>query len=81
MELWNLQGLQEGVGFTLGANGGGGTVAGQNFGFIGEGQQARLDGVDDLAKVAAGQVGAADAAGKQRVPRDEQFERDKVQTN
>ena len=47
----------------------------------GKRQQAGLDGVDDLVEVAAGQVGAADAAGKERVAGDEKLERGKMQAD
>src|SRR5271165_678056 len=40
-----------------------------------------MDGVDDLPVVAAWQVGAADAACKERVSGDEEFERSKVQAD
>ena len=40
-----------------------------------------MDGVDDLVKIAAGQVGAADASGKERVACDEKLERNKVQAD
>ena len=56
-------------------------MTGQDFGFIGECQQSGFDGVDDLVEVAAGQVGPANAAGKKRVPGDQQLERGKVQTD
>ena len=63
-KLWNLHCAQEGVAFTLGADGGDGSVAREYFGFVREGQQAGLDGVDDLIEVSAGEVGSADAAGE-----------------
>ena len=74
-------GAQERIAPALCADGGRGAVAGQNLGFVGQSQQAGLDGVDDLAGVAAGQVGAADAAGKERVAGDEQLERGKVEAD
>ena len=81
MEFSGLRGTEEGIAFALAADGGGGAVAGEHFGFVGQGQQAGLDGVDDLAGVAAGQVSAADAAGKERVAGDEQLERGKVEAD
>ncbi len=63
------------------ADGGCRTVAGEDMGFIGEGQQTGVDRVDDLAGVAAGQVGAADASGKKRIAGDEHLERGKVEAD
>lgn len=42
-------------------------MARDNFGAFREGEQARLDGFEDLVVVAAGQVGSSDAAGKEGV--------------
>jgi len=54
-------------------------VAGQNFGFIWEREQAVLDGIENLVRVAAGEVGAADAACEEGVAGDEQAERGEVE--
>ena len=45
---------QEGVGAALLADGGGGTVAGEDSGFIRQGQQTGVNGVDDLAELPPG---------------------------
>ena len=57
------------------ADGGDGAVTGNDSGFVGQSEQAGVDGVDDLLGIAAGQVGAADAAGEERVAGDDHFER------
>ena len=56
-------------------------MAGLDFGFDGQGEKPGADGVDDLIEVATGQVGAADAAGEERVSGDKQLERGKVETD
>ena len=56
-------------------------MAGQNPGFARQRKQAGVDGVDDLIGVPAGQVGAADAAFKERVAGHQQLERGKVQAD
>ena len=73
--------LQEWICSAFGADGGGWSVAGNDPGFVGEGQQAGVDGVDDLLEVAAGQVGAADAAGKERVAGEDHLERSEVKAD
>ena len=45
----------------------------------GKSQQTGLDGFDDLVEVAAGQVGAPDAAGEERVAGDDHLERREVE--
>ena len=54
------------------ADGGEGAVAGEHLCVFGEDEQTGVDGVQDLPAVAAGEVGAADAAGKESVSCDEQ---------
>ena len=49
-------------------------MAGNNFGVFGEREQARLDGVENLVVVAAGQVGPSDAAGKEGIAREDHFQ-------
>jgi len=56
-------------------------VAGQHFGFVGEGQKAGLDGVNNLTVVSAGQIRAADAAGKEGIAGDDHLERGKVEAD
>ncbi len=65
----------------LASNGGGWAVAGDYLSFAGQGEQAALDGVQDLRTVAAREVGAADAAGEKCVSRQEQIERNEVQAD
>jgi hypothetical protein len=65
----------------FGADGGCGPVAGQDPGVVGKGQEPGFDGVDDLAWVAAGQIGAADAAGKQGIAGNDHFERLEMKTD
>ena len=52
-----------------------GAVAGNDFGVVWQGEQAGVDGVDDLLGVAAGQVGAADAPGEEGVSGEDHLER------
>ncbi len=66
---------------TFCSDGRSGAVTRQNAGFVGQGEQAGFDGVDNLPGVAARKVGAADASGEQGVSGDEQFERSKVETD
>jgi hypothetical protein len=66
-KLCNLRITQKRVFPSLGTDGGCRAVAGKYFSFVGQWKQTGLDGVDNLAVVSAGQVGAADAAGKERV--------------
>ena len=56
-------------------------MAGEDLGLLGQSQQAGVDGVDDLAWVSAGEVGAADAAGEEGVAGDEQVERGEVEAH
>jgi hypothetical protein len=49
-------------------------VARDDFGAVGEGEQARLDGVEDLVVVAAGQVGPSNAAGKEGIAGEDHFQ-------
>lgn len=63
------------------ANGGGGTVAGQDPGVVGKGQKPSFDGLDDLAWVASREIGAADAAGKKGIAGNDHLERREMKTN
>ena len=65
----------------LRADGSSGAVTGEDPGFVGQGEQAGGDGVDDLRVVAAGEVGAAYAAGKEGVAGDEQVEWGEVEAD
>jgi len=56
-------------------------VPGNHARFVGKGEKAGFDGVDDLSVVTAGQVGAADAAGKKRVACKNHFERNEVKAD
>jgi len=73
--------LQEWICSTLGGDGGGWPVARYDSGFVREGEQAGLDGVDDLLAVSTREVGAADAAGEERVSGEDHFERGKMETD
>jgi len=64
--------LEKGVGVALDTDGGGRAVAGDDAGGVGEWQQVVVDGVEQLAGIAAGQVGAADRAGEEGVAGDEE---------
>src|SRR6187401_1095427 len=59
--------LQESVTFSLGADGRGGPMAGQDRHVVAERQQLRLDAGDEFIVAAIRKVGAADGALKQRV--------------
>jgi hypothetical protein len=56
-------------------------VARNHLDFVWEREQARLNGVDNLGRVASGQICASDAAGEERVTRDNEFERREVEAN
>jgi hypothetical protein len=73
--------LEEWIAFSLISDRGGWSVARKNPGFIGQGHQPGTERVHDLIEVAAGQVGAADAAGKQGVAGNQQLERGKVEAD
>ena len=60
-------GFQEGVVLALLAYGGGGAMAGDYEGFVGEGEEFVVEGMDDFFEGASGQVGAADASGEEGV--------------
>src|SRR5580698_9654522 len=79
--LSTLHFAQEGVTFALCSYSCSWAVAGLDFGFVGQGEKPGADGVDDLIEVATWQVGAADAAGEERVSGDKQLERGKVETD
>src|SRR5580692_2619330 len=76
-----LSDAQEWVAVALLADGGGGTVTGQHSGFLGKRQQTGMNGVQNLAGVAAGQVGAADASCEKRVAGDEHVERGEMEAD
>jgi hypothetical protein len=65
----------------FGADSGGRAMAGQDPGVVGKRQEPGFDGVDDLARVAAGQIGAADAAGKQGIAGNDHLERFEMKTD
>jgi hypothetical protein len=65
----------------FGADGGEGAMARQDLGVVGKGQKPGFDGLDDLARVAAGEIGAADAAGKKGIAGDDHLERREMKTN
>ena len=69
------------VALALITDGGGGAVARKNFGFVRKRQKPGGDGVDDLARVPARKISAANASGEERIAGDEQFERSEVQTD
>lgn len=48
---------------------------------IGQGEQAGVDGIDDLGVVASRQVGASDASGEESVTGENHLERREVQTD
>jgi hypothetical protein len=54
----------------------------RNYGdFVGESEQALVDGVQELVGVASGKVGAADGAGEESVPGEEEFLVGKVEAD
>jgi len=62
---------EERVGLSLCANGGQWAVAGDDHGFVGQGQDRVVQGMQDLLHGTAGQIGAADGAGEESVAGDE----------
>jgi len=56
-------------------------VAGDDYGFIGQGQHGLVQRAHDLLHGAAGQVGAADGAGEQRVAGDQFLLRSEIQAD
>ena len=60
-------GLEERIGVAFVADGGGGAVAGMDYGLVGEMEQFGSEGIDNLIERAAPQIGAANAAGEERV--------------
>jgi len=72
---------KERVSPAFGADGGGGPVAGDDVGLVGQGQQTGVNGIENLIRVAAGEVGAADAAGEKSVAGYDHLERDEVETD
>ena len=63
---------EEGVGLAFGAYGGGGAMACDDFGVVGEGEEAGVDAVEELASVTAGEVGASYRAGEEGVAREQE---------
>jgi len=78
VELSNLHRKQKRVGIPLSFNRCGRTMARKNLRFTGESQQPPFNGVDNLIVVAARQVRAPNAPGKERVAGNEQIQRRKV---
>lgn len=56
-------------------------MARYDAGLVGQSQQTRMNGVDDLFEAAAGKVCAADAAGKESVASEDHLKRRKVEAN
>src|ERR1700683_805155 len=56
-------------------------VTGETTGFIGQSQQARMYGIDDLLEVPARQIRPPDASGKKSVAGNKQLERSEVQAD
>jgi len=73
--------LEEGVGVAFFAYCRGGAVAWDYVRFVGEGEKAVVEGAEDLVRVAAGQVGAADGSGEKRVSGEEQVFRREVEAD
>ena len=65
--------LQVGVVFGLGADGGGGPVAVIDDRLGREGQELGTNTGDELIKIAAGEIGTADGAGKEGVADEDGF--------
>ncbi len=63
--------LQEGIVLALFADGGLRTVAGRDDGFIRQGEQLVVQGLDDLLERTSGQVGPANASRKKRIAGDQ----------
>lgn len=72
--------LQVGIETAFVADGGVGTVARKDTDVVGEGQYLGADAIDKGCRVAAGKVGATNAALKQRVPSEEEFVLGKIET-
>jgi len=64
-------GLEEGVGVAFVADGGGGAVAGVDDGVVGKMHEFGFQRADDLIEGAAPKIGAANAAGEERVSGEE----------
>ena len=56
-------------------------MPGDDFGLIGEGEKATLDGVNDLFAVPSRQISSADAAGEECVACEHHLERCEVETD
>lgn len=59
--------MEEGIGVALVADGGGRAMAGMDYGVVGEMHEFGFQRVDDLIERAAPKIGAANAAGEERV--------------
>lgn len=70
--LWVREALEERIGDFFSADGGGGAVAGINDGIVREGVEAFSDGFEKSTHVAAGEVGAADAALEEGIASDDE---------
>ena len=73
--------IQERVAFALFANGGQFAMARYHDRFIGQGHQRIVQRTHNLLHVAAGEIGAADAAGEQRVSGDQLLLGSEVETD
>ena len=61
------------------ADSGGGAVSADYLGVVGKLQEAGVNGAEDLGVVAPGEIGAADAAGEERISGEDHLERSKVE--
>jgi hypothetical protein len=73
--------LEEGIRIALLADAGFPTVAWDDSRLVGQGEQSVVEGAEDLAAVAAGEVGATDGAGEERVAGEEKILRREVQAD
>lgn len=73
--IWRLADLEieeEGVGLAFFSDGGCAAVAGKDAGVVREGKEAVVNGAEELAGVASGEVGAAHGAGEEGVAGEEE---------
>jgi hypothetical protein len=73
--------LKKRIRLAFSADCGGRTVSGNDSGVVGQGKQARVNGVDDLLGIAPGQVSAPDASGEEGVSGQDHFQRCEMKTN